>query len=555
MLTVVPDRSTRSVSSVTPLSFMTRTQSYRAADAIASGKATRVYVAVAAVLSTILAACSPPELDDQLDVESMPLVRTIDERFQSFQIGMSHLTGGDTWVAYEAMGDGETERDYAGDLAPIREPREPADLTNPRLRTLAAALGPFFVRYGGTTTNSVYFQDNDEPRLEEIPEGYEKLLTREAWKGGLEFAAAVDATVVTGFTVSEGVRDESGVWTPVHARPWLDYTKSVGGEIYAAEMFNEPNMAAYDEMLKDYDAARFARDFAAFHAFMKKAAPDVKLGGPGDVEVGLYKEGMPGSLTAEDYLSASPKPQFDILTYHYYGALSERCAPPDSERGISADKALSEDWLARQERSLERRTALRDQYAPGAPIWNTETGSAACGGTRWAPTFLDVFRYLDTNARLAKQGLDAIFTHALISGSNGVIDEKTFMPNANYWAALMWRRLMGTKVLDAGPIQSGLHVYAHCQRRNPEGVAVLVINLGETPAKISVPGPADLYVLTAPEPQSKTVLLNGKPLVLGPDDTLPEIAPQRLDDSRLTLAPTSVNFVVVPDAGNPACSI
>jgi hypothetical protein len=352
------------------------------------------------------------------------------------------------------------------------------------------------------------------------------------------------------------VRDESGVWTPAHAAPWLAYTQSIGGEIYAAEMFNEPNMAAYDEMLKDYDAACFAKDFAAFHAFMKKAAPDVKVAGSGDVEVGKYKEGMPGSLTAADYLSANPKPQFDILTYHYYGALSERCAPPDSERGVSAEQALSEEWLARQDRSLQRRVALRDKYAPGASIWNTETGSAACGGTRWAPTFLDTFRYLDTQARLAKRGLDAIFTHALISGSNGVIDEKTFMPNANYWAALMWQRLMGTKVLDTGPTQSGLHIYAHCQRNDPNGgVTLLAINLEDSPAKIDLSaGPADLYAMTAPELQSRTVFLNDQPLALGPDDTLPEIAPVRLNESAISLAPTSVNFITLPEAGNPACS-
>jgi hypothetical protein len=338
------------------------------------------------------------------------------------------------------------------------------------------------------------------------------------------------------------------------AGPWLAYTRSIGGEIYAAEMFNEPNMAAYDDMLKDYDAVRFATDFAVFRAFMQTAAPGLKLAGPGDVEVGRYREGMPGSLTAEDYLGAVPKPQFDILSYHYYGALSERCAPPDSERGISADQALSEDWLARQDRSLQRRVALRDRYAPGAPIWNTETGSAACGGTRWAPTFLDIFRYLDTNARLAKQGLDAIFTHALISGSNGVIDEKTLLPNPNYWAALMWRRLLGTKVLDAGPTRPGVHLYAHCQRGNPAGVTVLAINLENKPAQLTVAGPADLYALTAPELTSRAVWLNGEPLMLGPEETLPEIRPARAAGGRITLAPTSVNFVVVPEAGNLECS-
>lgn len=42
-------------------------------------------------------------------------------------------------------GEGEVKRNYAGDMSEIREPREPAELANPRLRTLAAALSPFYV--------------------------------------------------------------------------------------------------------------------------------------------------------------------------------------------------------------------------------------------------------------------------------------------------------------------------------------------------------------------------------------------------------------------------
>jgi hypothetical protein len=40
-----------------------------------------------------------------------------------------------------------------------------------------------------------------------------------------------------------------------------------------------------------------------------------------------------------------------------------------------------------------------------------------------------------------------------------LLDENTLAPRPNYWAALLWRRLMGTTVLDSGvPIQKGLHV-------------------------------------------------------------------------------------------------
>ena len=65
-------------------------------------------------------------------------------------------------------------------------------------------------------------------------------LTREAWKGAVDFAKAVDAKILTSFANSEGVRDANHAWTPRMAAPWLAYTRSIGGEIYAAELFNEP---------------------------------------------------------------------------------------------------------------------------------------------------------------------------------------------------------------------------------------------------------------------------------------------------------------------------
>lgn len=517
----------------------------------------RVVVALASVLGGMSNAAvygaSPTPPENQLDVQNMPLVRTIDEGYMSFQIGMSHLTGGETWSTYdEAEGEGDAEQ--ADNFEAIREVRLPTDLTNPRLRTLTAALSPLYIRYGGTTTNSVFFQDNDEPRLEKPPEGYRWILTRESWKGALAFAEAVDAKVLTGFTVSEGVRDESGAWTPAHAAPWVAYTQSIGGEIHAAELYNEPNAREPGRTEEGESAEDYTRDFAAFSAFMSEASPATKLGAPGVAALGIPMP-IPSlqKVTPEEYMSTDPRPEADIVTYHFYGAVAERCVPPDSPAGITAEQALSEEWLTRPDKTFQRYKALRDEYAPGAPVWLTETGTASCGGTRWQPTFLETFRFLDTHARLAKQGLDAIFTHALISGSNGVIDEKTFMPNADYWAALMWRRLMGTKVLDAGENKSGLHTYAHCQQGNPGGVTVLAINLDPAPTRLDFSGPAELYALTAPELQSRTVQLNGEALELGEGDTLPAITPKGVNGEEVVLAPTSINFVALPEAGNPAC--
>ena len=58
---------------------------------------------------------------------------------------------------------------------------------------------------------------------------------------------------------------------------------------------------------------------------------------------------------------------------------------------------------------------------------------------------------------------------------------------------------MGPTVLDPGiPIREGLHVYAHCLRGTPGGVALLAINNSRTqPTSITLPSSADFYTLSA----------------------------------------------------------
>jgi len=480
-----------------------------------------------------------------IEAARLPYVRQTDERFQSYQIGFSHLTGGETWKAYDAL----PKDRHAGDFASVREARAAKNLNTRRLINLTRALSPLYIRYSGTTANSVYFHNSDSPPPAKVPEGYTVMLTRQKWKDALRFAKTVNAKVLTSFTNSEGVRDANHAWTPKMAQEWLSYTRSIGGEIYAAELFNEPNAPEPPRLPKGFTAPEYARDYAAFNAFMKSTAPKIRIAGPGNAMLGIGTElGTP----PENFAAASPQPKWDIVSYHFYPALAQRCAPANSPFGMSADKALSEEFLARPDIQLSRFKALRDKYAPGAPIWLTETGGAACGGLVWQPTFLDMFRYADTHARLARGGLDAIFTHALISGSNGVIDEKTLEPNASYWSAVLWRKLMSRRLLDAGTNEAGFHLYAHCLQGTRGGVALLALNMKDRADAIAFRGKAGLYALTSPELQGKTVLLNGKPLAIGKNDRLPAMKPRAVS-GQVELAPYSVNYIALPQANNAAC--
>src|SRR5207248_3773447 len=159
----------------------------------------------------------------------------------------------------------------------------------------------------------------------------------------------------------------------------------------------------------------------------------------------------------------------------HYGAVSKRCAAMDNQ--TTPDAALSEQWLRRTDATLAFYRKLRDEFAPGKPLWVTETADAACGGNPWANTFLDTFRYLDQLGRLAKQEVKVVAHNTLAASDYGLLDDKTLAPKPNYWGALLWRKLMGTTVLDSGvPNREGLHVYAHNLRGTPGGVALLVIN-------------------------------------------------------------------------------
>jgi hypothetical protein len=111
---------------------------------------------------------------------------------------------------------------------------------------------------------------------------------------------------------------------------------------------------------------------------------------------------------------------------------------------------------------------------------------------------------------------------------------------------------MGNIVLDSGvPIQTGLHVYAHCQRGTPGGVSLLVINTSrDTARSLTLSNASERYTLDAASLRDTVVRLNGNALGLSND--LPRIKGARTAAGALTFAPATITFLTTP-AGNNAC--
>jgi heparanase len=486
-----------------------------------------------------LAGAKAPAPD--LGLGRLAKVGTVDARYQSYNIEMVEVTGGRFWAPY----DGPAGERY--------RMRPPLDLSAPRIRALARALGPVYLRVSGTWANSTYLPAAGEASAAPA-KGFSQLLTRDQWRGVIGFAKAVDAKIVTSFPASEGARAADGSWSPQQAQRLLDLTREAGGSLYGAELFNEPSVPPFGGFPKGYKASDFARDFRIFHSWARGAAPELKLIGPGSASEGSMLKHTPESeargFLESDHLLRDNPGMLDIFSYHFYGAASVRCA---TGGGGTKDRALDPDWLDQTLIDYEFYRALRDKYAPGKPIWLNETAQAACGGSPWAATFVDSFRYLNQLGALAQKNVQVVAHNTLAASDYALVDYDTMMPRPNYWAAVLWRRTMGTTVL-ASPHSPtpALRLYAHCLRGKKGGVAVMALNTGTAPARLGIGRSAMAWTMTGTPVDTRNITINGHEPALDAAGKLSGLAGTAVRGT-LQIPGQAIAFVAVADANNPAC--
>lgn len=496
--------------------------------------------------------------------QSMKVVGEVDPRFVSYNVEAVEVTGGRFWAPYKsaaekaaaAPSEKHSGNQPSGLDSSLFQYRPPIDLSNPKLRKLAAALGPAYIRVSGTWRNATYFQDNDDPPLKTPPDGFNGVLTRAEWKGVVDFAHAVDADIVASVATSMGTRNADGVWTPVQAKPWLDYTKQIGGHIAAIEFMNEPTLLGLGSVPKGYDAAAFGRDAKIFGAFLRRESPATIYLGPSSTAEGLPLPSSLGGRRLEivptDDLMKATGPIFDAFSYHFYSMPSHRCM---GENGANPDQLLTPEWLDRDMIVYNFYAKERDTNLPGKSLWLTETGEASCGGDTWAAQFADSFRLLDQFGSLSQKSVKSIMYNTLASSDYGMLNEETLEPRPNYWAALLWKSTMGTRSLDPGvTLAKNVRIYAQCMKDSSGGVTLMVLNMDKaSEALLKLPVAGKRYRLSSPDVFSQTVLLNGKELKVGPDGNVPSLDGEASKPGTTAFPPLSITFLEMPSASNRHC--
>jgi hypothetical protein len=145
--------------------------------------------------------------------------------------------------------------------------------------------------------------------------------------------------------------------------------------------------------------------------------------------------------------------------------------------------------------------------------------------------------------------------NTLAASDYGLLDQNTFDPRPNYWATLLWRKLMGATVLDPH-IQAtpNVYSYAHCLEGQPGGVTLLVINTDRQRGfDINLPVAAERYTLTAKQLEDTSVQLNGNTLRLTAGGELPKLAGEPTKAGRVSFAPASITFLALENANNRNC--
>jgi hypothetical protein len=477
-----------------------------------------------------------------IDPAALPHVATVDERFQSYNVEMVEVTGGRFWKPYRLGPPKDAADRYAY--------RPPIDLGNKRLRRLAAALGPAYIRVSGTWASATYIARRDG---EAAPAGFTTVLTPSQWREMAAFAKATQGKLVLSAPTSPGTRDAAGAWNPAQLEALLKQSRAFGMTVAGVAFMNEPNLIGATGAPADYGVADYARDYARFVSAVRNVAPGTRVLGPGAVG-GATLEPLAAAgglkiIPARDLIAAA-QPPVDVYTYHHYGSVSQRCANSGPLATNPAD-AIDPAWLARTDETFTYHQGLRDQHASGAPIWVTETAQAACGGSPWAATFADTPRYIDQLGRLARAGVAAVFHNTLAASDYALLDERDFSPRPSYWAALLWGRLMGTKVLRVETNSANMRVYAHCLKGKRGGVALVAVNLAPTASEVRFVGTGQLYALAGVE-NGAAATLNGKLVALGKNDAIPPMKSVMATDTA-PVAAAGVSFVALPNAGSPAC--
>ncbi|NXN18983.1 HPSE2 protein, partial [Indicator maculatus] len=360
-------------------------------------------------------------------------------------------------------------------------------------------------------------------------------------------------------------RNPNNSWNSSNALSLLKYSASKKYNI-SWELGNEPNN--YRTLMgRSVNGSQLGKDYVQLRSLLQliRAYSKANLYGP---NIGRPRKNVIALL--EGFMKVAGSTVDAVTWQHYY--IDGRVA-----KVTDFLKTRLLDTLSEQIRKIQK---VVNTYTPGKKIWLEGVGATSAGGmNNLSDSYAAGFLWLNTLGLLASQGIDVVVRHSFLDHGHNHLVDQNFNPLPDYWLSLLYKRLIGPKVLAihvAGlqrkprpgrVIRDKLRIYAHCTSYHNHNyvrgsITLYIINLHRSRKKIKLAGTlrdkiVHQYLL---QPygkdglHSKLVQLNGQPLAMVDDGTLPELKPRPLRAGRtLVIPPLTMSFYVVKNVNALAC--
>ncbi|GKV35562.1 hypothetical protein SLEP1_g43812 [Rubroshorea leprosula] len=465
------------------------------------------------------------------------------------------------------------------------------NLSHPALAKAVKAFNRLRIRIGGSLQDRVLY---DVGSLKTPCHPFQKMkdgmfgfsmgcLHMNRWDELNKFFNATGVMVTFGLNALNGRQQLrrnlwGGDWDYTNAQDFMKYTISKGYHIDSWEFGNELSGSGIGASV---GAEQYGKDVINLKKIINNLYSN-----------SLFKPSLiaPGGFFDRPWfaklLQVSGPHVVDVISHHLYNLGAG--VDPNLVR-----KILDPEFLSRVSTTFSNLTDIISENGPWSSAWVGESGGAYnSGGPHVSNTFVNSFWYLDQLGMASKHHTKVYCRQTLIGGNYGLLNTTTFLPNPDYYSALLWHRLMGRGVLavdsDASPL---LRSYAHCTKGRP-GVTLLLLNLSnQTNFILTVQNQLNIevsrnnrrdrftdglkrtfswvgiketdknlfreeYHLTPKDGylQSQTMVLNGLPIEPTEAEHIPELEPVHLDlTSPISIAPLSISFIVFPNMDAPAC--
>ncbi|CAM4725532.1 unnamed protein product [Leuciscus chuanchicus] len=360
-------------------------------------------------------------------------------------------------------------------------------------------------------------------------------------------------------------RNPDNSWNASSALSLLKYSAGKKYNI-SWELGNEPN--SYRTMAsRSVNSSRLAQDYALLRTLLQSVRfySRANLYGP---NVGHPRK---NAILLLDGFMKNGGSVVDAVTWqHYY--IDRRVTKVEDFMKTRLLDTLSEQ--------ITKVLKIVQTHAPEKRVWLGGVGPAWAGGTNnLSDTFAAGFLWLNTLGIAAAHGIDVVLRHSFFDyGYNHLVDQN-FNPLPDYWLSLLFKRLVGPRVLAvhvAGlqrkprpgrVIRDKLRIYAHCTSFHNHdyvrgSITIYIINLHRSRKKIKLAGTlrnktVHQYLL---QPfgtgglHSMSVQLNGEHLLMVDNETFPELKPRTLRAGRtIAMPPVSIGFYVIKNINAYAC--